>query len=805
MAEHVDLSTGIAWHAAEPSARKRQKLDADLSGAAFEFTYEKVQTAVNSVLQKANHACYLQVLDYFVERSAANPKLDFEQDHLVPLQPFPVAAIVAGTDASAASSAVWTDPLIRHLKRRFPFVVSVQRKYANGRMLLEFVATSIFHEIHQREREGQWLQSEMRRTTQQTATRRSARTEDFKPESDLPAIKWDTVAGILEQLSRAVTPIMQLADDVSIQADMLVLELRSQIEQRLDDCRNQPFHVVQSVFDSLVEDSSDRLASLKRSVGSDTFTERLLLQLHQELLLKYMARLETELAGAHVDGKRYLLRQHFLALTKETSLMAPVASGAPLSTLTPTVLLVFDQYESVPEDVFADFLHMWKDHGSALRLGCVLGLTSLSSPCYRCMPLRIATCLVLKPFVLEDSLKCFHDIIQTLLIAGECPVVCSGAVLTWLYIGYTKTHSIAVFLQSIRCLLYRHLNAAGAEALLCVLPLRKTHEYNHPWVAFASKTTLPMSVAAYMNDVDLGAMTPGIEDRSEAQEFVIERLLRVQSWKRVWQAIWSCLELTHKVVMKHRDHEVQMLARALDGTLSQSKALRAIEAFLLQAGVKLLWTVVHEWSTCLATYAMDLVENETNTLQEVVTRVDEVKQILTFMQEEMNDEENLRMLPQVRQDIVSLLVVDMVGFLSPPLPAACALGRLFYYDDVKGLEAMFEASHFEAIQAALSNPKAAVAKDLTGAKTKRRAITAMPQAWCHDMHVAYKFYVDTAGMLINVAEWLEAFDAALQATSTVDAKVVQVRFLRALSTLRYLGFVRKYGKSEDYVEKLVFI
>jgi len=34
---------------------------------------------------------------------------------------------------------------------------------------------------------------------------------------------------------------------------------------------------------------------------------------------------------------------------------------------------------------------------------------------------------------------------------------------------------------------------------------------------------------------------------------------------------------------------------------------------------------------------------------------------------------------------------------------------------------------------------------------------------------------------------------------------LKARFLRCVSSLRYLGFVRAYGQSEDYVEKLVFI
>ncbi|OQR81640.1 hypothetical protein THRCLA_11545, partial [Thraustotheca clavata] len=800
-------------------SRKRMKNNVNCPThleVAFQYAYEKTQAAVNSVLQKANHACYQQVLEYFVERSSVNRKLLYEQEHLVPLQPFPVAAIVAGTDASAASSAVWTDPLIRHLKRRFPFVVSIQRKYTNGRQMLEFIANTIFQEIHQREREGQWLQNEMRRATTQSITRRSGRVDEYKPDTEVPVIKWDTVAGILEQLTRAVTPIIQMADDVSIQAEMLVMELRTARELQLGDCVSRPFSIHQECFERLVEDSKDRINSLRRSIGIDTFTENLLLQLHRELLELYIACLEAQLAVERVDTQRHVIRHLMQSLIKETGLMAPDATTSTSGT-TPTILLVLDQYESVSESVFGDVLHMWKDHAKLLRLGCILGLTSLSSPCYRRMPLRIATCLVLRPFVLEDSLKCFHDIIQTLVISGECPVICSGAVLTWLYIGFTKTHSISVFLQSMRCLLYRHFTLKS-HALLNLLPLTNV-EYQHPFRLHCQNTTLPVSVVAYLDglspaersDLQTKVICTG---NASLKDTVVNHLGKVPAWKRVWQTIWSCVELTYQVVRKSKrgEHEVHLLAAALDGTLLHTKYMAEIKAFLLQAGVKLLWTVVQEWRQCLDTYAMDLIAGETNTLEAIVQQVDETKQIVAFMQSEMNDEENVRMLPQVRIDIIDLFMNGMVVFLSPALPEACVLGTLFYYNDVKGLEEMFEASHFESIQAALCKPIHALEKDLALSTTSKRQVKKMiPETWCNDMQLIYRFYRDTAGMLINMAEWLEYFENQVQGEASknkagpIDSKYIQVRFLRGLSTLRYLGFLRKYGKSEDYMEKLVFI
>ncbi|KAF0700578.1 Aste57867_8914 [Aphanomyces stellatus] len=758
--DHVDLSTGISWHPVDPKKRRDER--PLLANAAFQCAYDKTHSAVNSVLQKANQACFEQVLDFFVHRTSSST-----YPHLLPLRPFPVAAVIAGTDAGAASSALWTDPLIRRLKHRFPFVVSLQRKFTTGRQMIEYIAGAVFADIQRRELEGQWLHLEMQRKEKRLTSRRAYHLKEPR-ESDLPSIKWDTVATILTLLAKVVGPVMHQSDDVTIQAEMLYMELYADAEQSL--CEYDSYAATCQCLDRMLMDSADRIKSVRTLVGEDTTAERQMTRLHQWLLGRYRDVVEHQLKMETVDAARHALRQKIRAIMADLS---PVAAATPSSSSsTPCVVLVLDQYEGVSESVFADLLHMWRDHSAALGVGVVLGISSTFSPSYRRMPLRIASAIYMEPFVLEDSFKSFKDIVQTLVIAGEFPVMLSGRVYKWLHATFTRTHSIQSFLVALKWILYEHVTTTPRH-VLALLPLKELADLG-----------LPHTVEAYVASIRGKA-----SDKGSADDGLIDAVVHVHLWKQTWQCMWSCVDMTWQMCTKFdptwASLNVEMVSLALDGRLAGSVVAHRMHMFLHQASLRVLHSLVLEWRDCIARYDMDGLVPQTH-LSPVADAIEEMVQVLGFVSEAGDDDADVaKMIPSIREDLCKVVDRRLLPCLSPALPLACAAaGCFFYFDNVETLEKHLESHHEAGVRQSLET------RQPRGARN----------AWSQDMHVLHDFYRHTAGMLINVAEWLDDFRAKIETKDHVHA-----RFLRGLSALQYLGFIRRYGRSDDYVEKLVFL
>ncbi|KAF0724384.1 hypothetical protein Ae201684_016926 [Aphanomyces euteiches] len=662
-------------------------------------------------------------------------------------------------DAGAASSALWTEPLVHRLKHRFPFVVSIQREFSNGRQMLEYIAHAIFAENQRRDTmEGQWLQLEMRRKDNNLRSRRAYRLKDMK-DSDIPSIKWDTVATILNLLEKVVAPLMQFSDDITIQADMLQLELQSIAEESIQVFSSSYANTCECL-ERLLEDSKDRLRSLRKTVGLSTTSERKLLQLHRWLLQKHHDVVEEALKLETDDSNRESLRKKLGSIAAELS--STSTSAISESTCSPYVLLVLDQYESMSDTIVADFLHMWRDHASpTLGLGLILGLSSTLSPSFRRMPRSISTKIDMEPFFLEDSSKSFNDIVQTLLIAGEFPLMISGTVYRWLHNTFTRAHSIQAFLAALKLILYEHVASKPIHAV-AFFPLPELVD-----------SDLPHTAQAYCKKLQQGSL--------------MEDINKVYAWKHVWQCMWNCVEMVWQMCMRFEPSlstkNVDVVALALDGKLVKSPLAGRMHAFLCQASIRALHKLVVEWRQCVARYDME-APPEVN-LSSVTNAISEMAHILSFVHESSDEDEMIaKMIPEVRQDVWKVLAEHIMPCLSPALPLACPkAGRLFHFNGVQTLKTPIESKHEATLRQFLECPP----KHSKG-------------AWSHDMHILHEFYRHTAGMLINVAEWLDDFQS-----KTTDKAHIHPRFLRCLAAMQYLGLIRRYGRSEDYVEKLVFV
>jgi hypothetical protein len=497
------------------------------------------------------------------------------------------------------------------------------------------------------------------------------------------------LVGILQHLYEVVAPIMNQSDDVSIQADLLCMELQAEINRQIDfhSCStiNKTAHhphssspsstsssssfshvsMKRECLERLLTESKDRIQSLRKCIGDEvsiTMTEVRLSCLHQWLLEMTVAAVEEELAHAVLHATRrslwqllQRLQQDRMTQTSSSASSSSSAAAASSSALAPpTILIVLDQYESVSESAFADFLQLWRSFASCpsvssslsygqtmtnlllstssssctsvLRLGCVLGLTSIWSPCYHRMPLPIASCLHLQPFVLEDSRQCFQDILHTLVVGGACPLTFSGTVLIQLAHVFTASHSMALFLHVLRQLLHYHFTLVpDAFAALLPLPSFRTACRGRTWdpPALETYTFHNRALAPGHPDNAIDTRPPYADDPPENQNqnpnqdraqdketswititpaaapemHLPQQVRAIHARKLAWRALTSCLEvtwnMTRQTSMKTHPSPcavslspsssstsiVPLLAAALDGRLRHSSYVTDMQAW----------------------------------------------------------------------------------------------------------------------------------------------------------------------------------------------------------------------------------
>ncbi|XP_032876738.1 origin recognition complex subunit 3 isoform X3 [Amblyraja radiata] len=139
-------------------------------------------------------------------------------------------------------------------------------------------------------------------------------------------------------------------------------------------------------------------------------------------------------------------------------------------------------------------------------------------------------------------------------------------------------------------------------------------------------------------------------------------------------------------------------------------------------------------------------------------------------------------------------------------PDTQPLHELVYFKDASTLRRHLNAAPRAALQMALSNPYYYLKNEAL--KSEGGTITyAAP-----DICIIYKLHLE-CGRLINLYDWLQAFATVVCAAEGKDPdeinngqveEVIHARFIRAVSELEFLGFIKSTKRKTDHVARLTW-
>ncbi|NXG41964.1 ORC3 protein, partial [Psilopogon haemacephalus] len=134
------------------------------------------------------------------------------------------------------------------------------------------------------------------------------------------------------------------------------------------------------------------------------------------------------------------------------------------------------------------------------------------------------------------------------------------------------------------------------------------------------------------------------------------------------------------------------------------------------------------------------------------------------------------------------------------------LHEVMYFNTASMLREHLNAAPRIALHAALNNPYCYLknqALRTAGGSISNKA---------PDICIVYRLHLE-CGRLINLVDWLEAFSTVLMATeepnadassSDQDDDVIHARFIRAVSELEFLGFIKPSKQKTDHVARLTW-
>lgn len=504
------------------------------------------------------------------------------------------------------------------------------------------------------------------------------------------------------------------------------------------------------------------------------------------------------------------------------------------STQRPFVLLCIEQLEAFDPQVLEDFLVVWtnftrrQEKTQPMRLGMIVGVASSASPALRRMNISIVSRIDMQFFMLEDSRKCFANILEALVVDTNLPLCLSGNVLRWIAGRHRTTQSITMFMHALAFLCFSHFKHVPWSFLshFCLdnhwrkpfySPLTPQSKELALWVRRYRLPSPASSLVAYLRlfgnaklkslqEYLYGAIKPDPEwqqalERGCAQLRVVRRKWAI-GWKCFRTACsWLDIELAGEEFVAH-------LALALDGKLANTKKIHTIVQKLALTPLHIVICLIDDWKT---TCEQALRFGDDEELGGIVGRLDSLILLCRYALETESQQTTQRVLLNLRQEIadsfVDLLIVALVR---APIAANEGSGdtnasvvRWLHVTDVKSLELHLHFNYHDRLKDLLMD-------------IEEQGVELVSQLWVHDVSLAFLFYQESAGIYLSLHEWYETFAAAVKEESEgvkeeseqlaqVDESEIKARFIRAFCTLRHWGFVRSSGSNENTIEKAVFI
>uniref|UniRef100_A0A669AZ02 Origin recognition complex subunit 3 n=1 Tax=Oreochromis niloticus TaxID=8128 RepID=A0A669AZ02_ORENI len=439
----------------------------------------------------------------------------------------------------------------------------------------------------------------------------------------------------------------------------------------------------------------------------------------------------------------------------------------------PPVVIIFKDLEAFNPRVLQDFILICSQYIDRLPLTFIFGIATSPSTIQHMLPHSVSSLLCIELF---QSLSCTQHlatVIDKLILASRIHFKLNGKVMQVL-IGVFLYHDFSVrnFIKGLQLALLEHFHSQPLSVLCCK---KKQALFN---VTQLSKPNLDRirqlpSFKRYVEKQEAQEQVNLMTDDSHLKEVCQQLIKDLHKYHKNYYPILRCL---HTLTSSLPRYPLGKQARVLMCFPSRMLAKGEMVS-LLQKCVEILQ----------------------------LSKSKKMKNALTLL--EMNESRRAKRLSpfeNLRNEALEFIDNLVKSHLSPP--ESQPLYEVCYYSSSATVRRHLNATPRTSIQAALSNPYYYLQNDSLKSEDGTVSNTAP------DICIAYKLHLE-CGRLINLYDWLEAYSTVVSAAEGNDQdsenfgkvdEVKHARFIRAVSALEFLGFIKSTKQKTDHVARLTW-
>ncbi|XP_054255146.1 origin recognition complex subunit 3 isoform X2 [Indicator indicator] len=497
----------------------------------------------------------------------------------------------------------------------------------------------------------------------------------------------------------------------------------------------------------------------------------------------------------------------------------------------PPVVVILKDMESFSTKVLQDFIVISSQHIHELPLVLIFGIATSPMMIHNLLPHAVSSLLCIELF---QSLSCkehLSSVIDKLLLTTQFPFKLGEKVLQVL-INIFLYHDFSVqnFIKGYQLCIVEHFYSQPLSVLCCQLEDAKMHANALSHEQCENVRRLPSFrryVESQVSEKQIALLTENSCLKETVQELLedlhvyhenyisVLRCLHVFTsflpkyplGKQIWELHCTCLE---DRVWETEEYESSLqLARMLNKSDLVTMLQQCVEIFVSSSG-KEFDKIVEKLKEFLTQF-----QKLEEAFQEQDVSVSSQKELqkktdLYHLQKTLLKlKESRRSKKLTKFEVLRFEVVDCIDSLVREhlVPADHkTLHEVVYFNTASVLREHLNAAPRIALHTALNNPYCYLKNQAL--KTDGGSISNKAPDIC----IAYRLHLE-CGRLINLVDWLEAFSTVVMAaegpnadaaSSDQDDDVIHARFIRAVSELELLGFIKPSKQKTDHVARLTW-
>ncbi|XP_071506820.1 origin recognition complex subunit 3-like [Diadema antillarum] len=510
----------------------------------------------------------------------------------------------------------------------------------------------------------------------------------------------------------------------------------------------------------------------------------------------------------------------------------------------PPIIIIFEDIEGFKPVVIQDFIHICSQYLDKLPIVLTFGIATSVGVIHRLLPQSASSCLSMEKFQAEPSSVYLSQVIDKVLLTAKHPFKLGSKVFQFLLdLFLYHDFSVMNFVQGLQFAVLDHYFSQPLSLLCCRHgdAISRIRNLSHEQLELFRQL---QSFRRFVDGCPASDQRALLLDDKHMKKVLQELLKKLSDYHKTFYPTLRCLHILSESLPYHPlgKQMRELYALASEGDIYETDGYKESFKYMKLFARDELLTKMTLCEETLASFeglqesrfqietlqakletlgdscnqpVEDNDSEEGKTKKRQGSKEEEVMEegciqgkttLHSLQQKLMYDARKQRKMTRyeaLRNEILDFFDSLFRQYLTCPMNQP--LHEVCYYNDISELRQRLNASPRAAIQTALSNPYYYL-QNSECEKLGDGISNTLP-----DLCIVYKLHLE-CGRLINLYDWLQAFITVVQGdshpeTSDTTSKpdsVLQARFIRAVSELQFLGFVKPTRKKTDHVARLTW-